>query len=60
MKLSKLIEKLQLILKEYGDGSVDTMQEAEIGGMVYQIQSEVQDIAYSKRSGVIVMGKELD
>lgn len=61
MKLNKLIERLLKIKEEKGgDIDVSIMEEHEIEGKEYQLSSKVKDVASSNRSGVIIIGQELD
>ena len=63
MKLADLIDRLVEIHnseKEYNP-EVSIMTEAEIDGCrPYQFQHKVSDIAVSDRSGVIIIGQELE
>jgi len=62
MKLSNLIDRLIEIhnSKTNYDPEVSIMEEHEVNGEVIQFGSKVKDVASSNRSGVIIIGQELD
>jgi len=62
MKLADLIDRLIEIhnSKEAYNPEVSIMTEEELGGIEYQLIVEVTDIAVSDRTGVIIIGNEID
>jgi len=61
MKLSKLLQTLIKMQDPDIDHEVSIMQELEAKAVgEIQAQSQVENIAFSKRSGIIIIGKELD
>ena len=63
MKIADLIDRLSDIHNEQGD-DVEVSLMTEIAqdwtGETMQIQHRVTDVAFSSRSGIIIIGQEID